>query len=485
MKRARRNGHLAWPHLLLPLALPWLTVAHAHAQFPTDDFSALTLDPTPGAHALVAAERAEVWASRLPVLSLWLDHGAHMLTVDTQCESRAEIDCGVVGSRVQLARRQTVFHALASQTLLPHLALRVAIPVALSDGEGLPFATAEGPDDSIQGGTQAGLADVRAGVKASLPLDEIAFLNLGMSGWVYIPTGHATAEGRHIGDEGVGGSVLVNGDVRFGPVRAMANVGFRYRPEASFLSTSVGSTVIVRGGGVVDMGAGLSALAELDANLAVTGGESGVQTHFAARMAVHPLDVGLGGGVGIVRGAGVPDYRLLATVRWAPVLAGDSDGDGLDDDVDRCPNAMEDFDGFEDQDGCPEPDNDQDGIRDQKDRCPNEPEDRDTYQDEDGCRDPDNDGDGIEDGYDSCPLDAEDINGHIDDDGCPEHDDDADGVSNEDDQCPQQPEDTDGFADLDGCPEEDVDGDGVLDVDDMCPEEPGKSTRNPANNGCP
>ncbi|HRI54541.1 MAG TPA: DUF4398 domain-containing protein, partial [Pseudomonadota bacterium] len=36
---------------------------------------------------------------------------------------------------------------------------------------------------------------------------------------------------------------------------------------------------------------------------------------------------------------------------------GDRDGDGLLDDVDKCPDDPEDKDGFEDEDGCPDPDN--------------------------------------------------------------------------------------------------------------------------------
>ena len=45
------------------------------------------------------------------------------------------------------------------------------------------------------------------------------------------------------------------------------------------------------------------------------------------------------------------------------------------------------MDGFEDDDGCPDPDNDNDGIPDKNDKCPNEPETINGYQDEDGCPD--------------------------------------------------------------------------------------------------
>jgi len=98
----------------------------------------------------------------------------------------------------------------------------------------------------------------------------------------------------------------------------------------------------------------------------------------------------------------------------------DRDGDGIPDSVDRCPDAPEDFDGFEDQDGCPDLDNDHDGIPDAADRCPNEPEDFDGFEDSDGCPDLDNDGDGIADALDHCPNEPETRNGVDDEDGCPD-----------------------------------------------------------------
>jgi OOP family OmpA-OmpF porin len=71
----------------------------------------------------------------------------------------------------------------------------------------------------------------------------------------------------------------------------------------------------------------------------------------------------------------------------APPVDNDPDHDGIVGDADKCPNEPEDKDGFQDEDGCPDPDNDGDGIPDVADKCPNEPETKNGYQDEDGCPD--------------------------------------------------------------------------------------------------
>jgi OOP family OmpA-OmpF porin len=105
-----------------------------------------------------------------------------------------------------------------------------------------------------------------------------------------------------------------------------------------------------------------------------------------------------------------------------PITRPDRDGDGIPDADDKCPSDAEDFDGFEDADGCPDPDNDGDGIPDTRDMCPNTPENRNGVQDEDGCPEEtgDRDGDGIPDNVDKCPDTPESANGVEDADGCPE-----------------------------------------------------------------
>ncbi len=128
------------------------------------------------------------------------------------------------------------------------------------------------------------------------------------------------------------------------------------------------------------------------------------------------------------------------------------------------------------------PDRDRDGICDDDDECPSEPEDYDGFEDGDGCPDDqDTDGDGIVDSADHCIVDPEDRDSYQDSDGCPEPDNDLDGVLDGDDSCPNEPEDPDGFEDENGCPDDDNDGDSILDVQDRCPNIPGV----PAEEGCP
>ncbi len=114
-----------------------------------------------------------------------------------------------------------------------------------------------------------------------------------------------------------------------------------------------------------------------------------------------------------------PDWEVSASIGYGwPVTAADTDGDGIPDYRDECRDIPEDRDGFQDDDGCPDPDNDGDGIPDAVDEAPLLPEDLDGFEDTDGVPDLDNDGDGIIDERDMCPNEKEDLDGFEDQDGC-------------------------------------------------------------------
>ena len=198
----------------------------------------------------------------------------------------------------------------------------------------------------------------------------------------------------------------------------------------------------------------------------------------------------------------------------APFAAApNQDGDGLADAADGCPLVAEDTDGWDDGDGCPDPDNDGDGICDSGQTavsctgsdlgrylwqaplggtvdCRNVAEDYDSFHDTDGCPEPDNDYDYFPDGTDDCPAtdttagpdgiadtgdepvlyltpyqSREDFDGVIDTDGChdsPNDDYDGDGAGDE----------TEVFTMLTDPVNPDTDADTVIDGTDNCPNWP-------------
>jgi len=137
----------------------------------------------------------------------------------------------------------------------------------------------------------------------------------------------------------------------------------------------------------------------------------------------------------------------------------DTDGDGIFDDEDACPEVF----GLAEYNGCPDSDND--GIVDSKDACPTVA----GLAALNGC--PDTDGDGITDKDDACPNEK----GTKANNGCPDGD--GDGVVDKFDACPTVA----GPAANKGCPWPDTDGDGVVDKDDECINEAGPAS----NKGCP
>lgn len=135
----------------------------------------------------------------------------------------------------------------------------------------------------------------------------------------------------------------------------------------------------------------------------------------------------------------------------------DSDGDGVRDERDACPETPAGV--TVDERGCPV-DSDADGVADYRDRCPDTPAG--ARVDERGCP-TDGDGDGVYDGIDRCADTPQGAT--VDERGCPSDGDD-DGVLDGIDRCPETPAGV--RVDERGCPV-DSDGDGVPDGPDQCP----------------
>ncbi len=166
-------------------------------------------------------------------------------------------------------------------------------------------------------------------------------------------------------------------------------------------------------------------------------------------------------------------HELTLVYRWGKCK--DTDGDGLCDKEDKCPDEP----GLKEKDGCPEKkedkekckDSDKDDVCDAEDECPNLPGPKENK----GCPTNDRDRDGVPDDKDKCP----DVPGFKQFDGCPMNDRDNDGIRDDIDRCPDEP----GPVSNLGCPQGkgDADGDGIPDELDQCPNTFGVKE----HNGCP
>ena len=388
----------------------------------------------------------------------------------------------LVGQRHQL-------DVAAAVGLFHRAEVAVVVPVIVHQEAQLPGFGLSPP-------ATAGLGDVALrGKMRLLTQGEMQFgtvvtpISLAASATLRLPSGD---EGAYMGTGGIGFDPQVAVSQREGAVEVMVNLGLRFQPRVDILQwtehhkLTAGLAAVYRpdprGWSV---GVGFDHAARLNAPYQSDRETTG-ELVFGGRVPLpHDLQLEMGGGYGVLEGATTPVWRAFVRLAWSQALRSDRDGDGVVDRRDPCPDAPEDFDDFEDDDGCPDPDNDKDGVLDTDDQCPHDPEDADGFDDADGCPDPDNDADGVLDATDKCPNDPEDIDGYEDDDGCPDLDRDDDGVPDDVDECPDEAEDKDLIMDQDGCPETDADGDKIPDETDQCPLDAEDLDLDADEDGCP
>jgi outer membrane protein OmpA-like peptidoglycan-associated protein len=267
--------------------------------------------------------------------------------------------------------RQPVLDQLATLNLgggysLGSLRLDAALPVYAS-----------GTDPS---GSFSVLGDARLGalVPVLRPRGWIPALSVQAHGW--LPTG---SEVHHLGSIGprAGADVLVGQEV--GPVGLIAMLGAEAGLAEEDRNVDGGFGPLAGLGGAYRVTDAISCALEVTAqgaleSLPVEGTLSARYRGWRGGWAVLGAAAGLGDAPGAAR------WRAFAGLGWSgrrpePVAViaedpnADRDGDGIPDVRDACKDQPETFDGFDDEDGCPELDGDGDGVPFEKDRCPQEP----------------------------------------------------------------------------------------------------------------
>ena len=453
----------------LASALVLLPAGHAAAQ------DIQNFRPAPGSWNYLGVEGAELAGHNRAEPSLMLNFGWQPLVA-------RESDDGEVAEI--LVRHMTTANVMAAVGMGAHFELGVDLPVHYLEGDGLAARGEEG----------FALGDLRILPKLRLYERRSHLIGVGIA--IAAPVTLATGREEAWVGEGqteIHPKLLAEASVPPG-VRLALNLGVRVRPERREIEQlELGNELSYGAAGSVELGSpdllllgelyGAAPLEDIRDQSRAAPLEWLVGTRWFTGLG--PV-VTVGGGTGIIDDYGSPVVRLLAGLSW-DLRESDRDRDGLSDGLDRCPDDPEDADGFEDSDGCPDPDNDGDRVLDDADGCPDEPEDVDGFEDLDGCPDPDNDADGVLDPDDRCPADPETVNGVKDEDGCPDAigDADGDGLPDDVDRCKDEPEDKDGFEDEDGCPDRDNDRDGIVDLADRCPDDPEVVNNHEDEDGCP
>ena len=203
-------------------------------------------------------------------------------------------------------------------------------------------------------------------------------------------------------------------------------------------------------------------------------------------------------------GDGVPDVDDNCPQIANPAQA-DRDGDGTGDACDNCPDDSNKINPGVCGCGTPDVDSDDDGVFDCDDQCPDTPAGEAVDANGCSCSQLDDDEDGVDNCSDQCPNTPDGEPVDASGCSCSQLDGDGDGVNNCDDNClqvantDQADQDGDGAGDAcDDCPDDankvepgtcgcgvaetDTDNDGTPDCIDGCPSDPNKTA--PGDCGC-
>ncbi len=429
----------------------WSNGASAQGATPLERYQ-----PVPAGDALFASPSAGVDAH------LAFDGAALLSFAHSPLSLRKQNAEGQFEDAGSVVAHQLVVHAMASFSLFSRLKLELDVPFT-ADQQG-DYSTVSLQNQGITSPSGFAMNDLRLGARVSVLRNEglIPGVALAFSAW--LPTGNAEAftssgsarfeprlilgadngsfvysasVGRVFGDANAG---LLGSEVAFAAGIAARIDRFQIGPEI------FGSVIVDRTENTGNEGVPISSRA---------GG--GLEALLAGKVKLGPVTIGLGGGLGFLRGVGTPDFRLVTHISVRPFEQ-------------KEPPKTEPENGS----GNANPSGSASPAPNASQKTPASPA-KPTPP-------PDTDGDTVLDADDACPRVVGDASATAKKRGCPA-DRDSDSIPDAEDKCPDQ---SGVFADgeKNGCPP-DTDGDGIVDPQDACPNETGPKTADPKTNGCP
>ncbi len=402
--------------------------------------------PAPAGDAMFGVPSPSVGGHLVPRATAIVDYASRPLSIQSG------------STRYGIVESQLFLHLNVSLALFDRLLLSVDMPFALAQSGESP--TVEGVTFASPNAAQVG--DLRLGARARIVGGFWDPFQVGVGGYVYVPTG---ASASYASDSAVRGEpqLLVGGRFQHFVYSASLGTTLRASTHPSSFDAGLGAAVVL-GEDRLQIGPELTVstpfskdvLAQTNQTTITVASQTAAELLLGAKLRLlRSLVVGAGAGPGLTQGWGTPVFFAVGSVGYEPLPPRpgkeDTDGDGIADAVDACPTVRGVHSDSAEKNGCP-PDTDGDGIADAEDACPKVPGVKSDDPKKNGCpADSDGDGDGVLDAVDACPKVA--------------------GLKSDD---PKK----------NGCPP-DLDGDGIADAEDACPKEPGGPDPDPKKNGCP
>jgi hypothetical protein len=282
--------------------------------------------------------------------------------------------------------RQAMLNLGLSLSIQDRLLLSIFLPAALSQNGDSPKVSGA----TLPSPTKAQIGDLRLGARVRMIGDDGDPFQLGVAFNLFTPTAP-------------GGSFAGEGTVRMAPQaiaggRFYKGVPWVWAAELGFMiRPSVNPSTITYGGGIaisifhdtLQVGPELYASTPLQTgsfNLSDTVKiPANIQTNAELLLGVRArifkgLLISWAAGPGITKAVGTPEFRFVGSLGWSPGLTapkaaqaanGDTDGDGIPDELDACPYAFGPRSKDLKKHGCPVIDDDEDGVPNDEDACPN------------------------------------------------------------------------------------------------------------------
>nr|HEX4315582.1 hypothetical protein [Kofleriaceae bacterium] len=309
-----------------------------------------------------------------------LDYGHHLLDLSMPAGCTANAP-GCTSYTIDNILTATLVGAFGIHAGPAELEFGASVPFVIMNGDrGPDFVDPNNSNNDLSFGIQGqGLGNIGLHFKTRfLKTSKKPHVGLGVMASVYLPTASPTNE--FLGENKVMAQFMGILDKEIGlqgRFKIALNGGIRLRPSGTATFTDSDATGFaqpvpitnrsVTVGNEIPFGLGVAyaiAIQKFDVVGELTG-----SIPLATHENYQPLEaiagvklylarnsfLALGGGRGLATDKGAnPDARAFISIIFEPNI-GDRDGDGIKDDVDQCPDDPEDFDGFQDEDGCPDP----------------------------------------------------------------------------------------------------------------------------------